>query len=370
MKLVFLALALATASAASAQLNGDGYYRIQNSKTERYIYVYDNKGSINFATTSADLNAVQLWKGFDKAVSDPASIIYIKKVSKDEYDLHSQGTSTYDIIGYHVKIYKRSNGTYNTYATYSGSTIYLSDVERSVSEDGSLDTNGSGEYRNWNIIPVTTDDGAYFGVKPDVAVGGNYYTTLYADFAFTTASAGMKAFYVNKVDNDMAVMRDIAEGEVVPANTAVVIQSTSDAASANKLNLLANSAKPAADNLLGGVYFNNPSKGHNNQKKYDPSTMRVLGTLADGSIGFVKSDIAFLPANEAYLKVPAGSPDEIKLVTEEQYAAGVDHVVAETTNGKTAVYTLTGVKVKDDASSLDGLSSGVYIVGKKKVVVK
>ena len=49
-----------------AQLNGDGYYRFQNVGSERYLYVYDNRGSISIGTTSADLGAIQLWSDFNK----------------------------------------------------------------------------------------------------------------------------------------------------------------------------------------------------------------------------------------------------------------------------------------------------------------
>ena len=38
-------LAAILAISASAQLNGDGFYRVQNNMTERYIYVLDDKGA-------------------------------------------------------------------------------------------------------------------------------------------------------------------------------------------------------------------------------------------------------------------------------------------------------------------------------------
>ena len=39
--LVFLTIVLTTNIAA--QLNGDGYYRVQNYVTKRYVYIIDNK---------------------------------------------------------------------------------------------------------------------------------------------------------------------------------------------------------------------------------------------------------------------------------------------------------------------------------------
>ena len=76
--LVFLTIVLTTNIAA--QLNGDGYYRVQNDNTGRYVYVVDNKGSINTSTSSIDMRAISLWKDFEKASSDPATVIYIKNI--------------------------------------------------------------------------------------------------------------------------------------------------------------------------------------------------------------------------------------------------------------------------------------------------
>lgn len=63
MKRLLLVLhAFVLALAASAQFNGDGYYRVKNVGSERYITVRDNRGSVNVGTTSADMGAVELYK--------------------------------------------------------------------------------------------------------------------------------------------------------------------------------------------------------------------------------------------------------------------------------------------------------------------
>ena len=44
---------------AAAQLNGDGYYRVKNFKSERYIVLIDNKSKGgNISTTTYDLDAM------------------------------------------------------------------------------------------------------------------------------------------------------------------------------------------------------------------------------------------------------------------------------------------------------------------------
>ena len=89
-----------------AQITGDGYYRVSNYKTGRYAYVTDNTGSINVQATTAEMGAIQLWTDHSRTYSDPASVIYIEKKGSnsggDYYDLQSQGTSTYSIIGYYL----------------------------------------------------------------------------------------------------------------------------------------------------------------------------------------------------------------------------------------------------------------------------
>ena len=109
-----------------AQLKGDGYYRVQNEKTGRYLTVIDNRGSVNTQTTDADLNALRTVMDFKRVVSDPASIVYIKKMTKG-YDLQSQGMDTYAMINRELMVLDLEDGTYAAYATESGMTKYLCD---------------------------------------------------------------------------------------------------------------------------------------------------------------------------------------------------------------------------------------------------
>jgi hypothetical protein len=368
-KIVFLCLALLFVSFTYAQLNGDGFYRVQNNKTSRYVYVTDDKGSISMSTTSADLYAIILWKDFNKAVSDPASVIYIQKVGT-QYDLQSQGTGIHSIIGYYVNLRANSDGTYYAYATSSGLTKYLGDSEFSDSPDGYITSEGSGDYRKWKINSIKQDDGYYFGVKSEFKDSTGYYASFYAAFPFSFYSIGMKAYYVSKIKGNMAIIKEV-DNDVIPASTPLIIKCASDNTSENKLNIQTNSLVAPSGNLLHGVYFQNSDKTHYNQVAYNSSTMRVLGLMSDGTVGFIKSSISYLPANKSYLVVPNGTPDELKLVTEEDYTAGVEDsnndnkVVA-----KGGIYTLTGVHISDDSSSLGNLHSGLYIVDGKKVVIR
>ncbi|MCD8202234.1 MAG: hypothetical protein LUD48_01150 [Prevotella sp.] len=55
---------------------------------------------------------------------------------------------------------------------------------------------------------------------------------------------------------------------------------------------------------------------------------------------------------------------------DEEGTTGINTVPALATQSKNGVYTLTGVKVSDDASSLKSLSRGIYIINGRKVVVR
>ena len=306
---------------AVAQLAGDGYYRVQNYMTKRYVYVLDDKGSLNMSTSSADMNAIQLWLGFDKASSDPATVCYIKKVDT-KYDIECQGTGIYKILDTYVGIRATNSSaapnTYLAYGSKEGITKYLSDGEHVLdAERGSMSDTGDGQWRYWYILPISSSSSdSYFGVKPVISLGGKYYTSYYTAFPYSFASSGMKAMYISKVAYGMAVLKEVTG--TIPAGSPVFIECSSATPAGNKLNI-GGSATAISGNVLKGVYFDNPMKTHYNRVAYNPATMRLLGVTKEGKIGFVTSDIDFVPANSAYLPVAADSPKEIKIVTEAEF---------------------------------------------------
>ena len=319
---------------AAAQLNGDGYYRVKNFKSERYIVLIDNKSKGgNISTTTYDLDAMMSVKPFSKIDADAGSVVYIENEGGNQYNIISQGTDAYQSVGRLLTLTtaSASQQTYFASATESGVTVYLYD-EQYQGSVGRLSTSsstggGSELYRHWRMLPVSaTDDNNYFGVKGNVQVGGKYYTAFHASFPYTFASSGMKAYIVTKLDGDLAVWKEV-EGTVAAA-TPVIIACAGENASSNRLNLELQDGTALSDNLLLGVYFNNTdvdyideSSYHFNAKKYNPATMRLLGITSEGKLGFVKSDLKYIPKNASYLKVPKNSPAEITLVTQEEYDA-------------------------------------------------
>ena len=329
-RIQLLLLTMICTLAAQAQLTGDGYYRVKSSKQGRYARVLDNRGSINYQTTDADLGALCTQRSWDIVVSDPGSIIYFKKIKgPNGYDFQSQGTGSYEIIQYAVQVEDMGDNKYWCYASNNVATKYLADeiiyawADEETKERGRFVTNVNistqSEYLDWDVIPVTTGDN-YFGLAPTVSAGGSYYQTFYAAFPFTFFSEGMEAYYVDNINEATGKVhiKEITGG--VPASTPVIIKSAAQETKNNKLNVGASASGSASGNKLTGVYFCYPDAGnHTNVKVYDPATMRVLGTASDGSLAFVKAtNLKYIPSNSAYIKVSPSAPDVLKVITGEE----------------------------------------------------
>lgn len=328
-----LFLAAAAVTPAAAQLPGNGYYRVQNDITERYAFLTDNKGKLNASATTVDVRAIELWKGFDKACCDPATVLYFTNSSGNQWNITAQGTNLHDIIGYYVNLRKVSDGVYYAYGTTSGATKYLGDADATDSEQGEMSTEAKGDLRKWRITPITADGANYFGVKPTVTAGGKYYQPFFADFPFSASSTGLKFYYISKVEYGMAVLQEI--NGTVPAKTPVYIECSHPLPTDNRLNL-GGSASAISDNLLGGVYFKNETNSHRNVTPYDAATMRLLGNDANGNLAFVTADVQYLPANQAYLKVPAGTDATVRIVTQEEFDSHISlHPVSVTVEPST-----------------------------------
>lgn len=379
MKTFFLLSLLFLVSIISfAQFTGDGYFRIRNVGSERYIVITDNKGSVNVGSMSADLGAVKLYRSFENVVSNPGSVLYVNEVN-GLYRFESQGTDTHEIIGYDLKLKKNSDGSYKAYQE-KGTRLFLCDARKENTEEGVLSTRSEeNNYRDWELLPLSANSSNYFGITPEINIGNDYYATLYASFPFTFYSEGMQAYYISTVDENIAVLSEV-EDNIVPASMPVIIRCSSPEPELNKLEVDANIAaeKPSVNKLLG-VYFKNTSKAHYNSTPYDSETMRVLGTTSDGSLGFIKADIELLPANKAYLTVPSDTPDELVLMSEEEYdnyKTGIIDIKDSMTKNPSAlvdVYTLQGIRVKSQVrfNTLQStLPEGIYVVNGRKIIVR
>lgn len=312
----------------------DGYYRVRNFGTKRYIYITDNTGGYSVSTDVGDFGALQLWTGEERPITDPASIIYVDRQSNGQYDLKGQGLEIYALVKRYVDIKLVTSGafkdTYTVYASAYGITKYLCDVETSTRpQQGYIGTTRQAPYRNWEALPVSAGGDSYMGIKPTVQIGDKFYYPFYATFPFNLYSEGMKAYTISQVDTElnMAVLKEVSG--MIPAKTPVLIECSSDQSTNNRLDLKVSADSPLAENLLAGVLYCNSErpKSKDALTPFDSQTMRVLGMTAEGKLGFVSSSnqlynykkVDYLPANQAYLPVSAGTAEELTIVTEEEY---------------------------------------------------
>ena len=389
-RLFFTSLCLALVNIVNAQLSGDGYYRIQNAATGRYISLVNNKvDSQNkdmwqVANTGAHIYALKTTKPFSQVVSDPGSIFYIAQ-GTDGYILRGQGMDTKDLTGRYLKIYNSRNtsNAYWLYATESGTAVYLKDRDDALDNSKNTgyvlaSTSRSEAEIDWNLIPINPTD-QYIGITPEFSIGDKHYATIYAGFPFAI-SDGMKAYYVKNISISKAELAEITETEI-PAGTPVILECSSTNPADNRLTLLTNQPQVIQDNILQGLYFSyvkmSMSGGEattdlarqlRNVTPYDAETMRVLGEV-DGKLSFVTaSDLTYLPANKAYLTVSSTADDNIQLVSADDFAASLTSI-DDTLQLSRGVFTLTGVRLRSD-SSIEGLPNGMYIINGKKVLVK
>ncbi|MCH5239937.1 MAG: hypothetical protein J1F38_06915 [Muribaculaceae bacterium] len=331
-KLLFICVISILTIPAFANINGNGYYRVKNYGSQRWASLIDNQGSVDIHAFAANLHAFYLSNNTDSILFDPGSIIYLKNITRYQYDVAAQGTSLQSLTDIPINIMQDGTADgqalYRIYGTKSGTTAYISDGRANkTSPTGkaaiSRDPEGQlANYAKWEIIPVNNTDN-YFGTVPTLTVGGKQYTTLFTSFAYKPNSSNVKAYYIGRVGFGMAEMIEITGG--VPAASPVIIQCAGSKAADNKMQLLS-SQDALPDNSLSGVYFNYSDSEYKNYVTYNSSTMRVLGVCSDGSLGFVTAKSlpnGRIPRNTAYLKVPAGAPAEFKCVTTAEFEANL-----------------------------------------------
>lgn len=385
-RLFLLLLGCATMLGAQAQLNGAGYYRVKNVTSGRYMSLSDDHSrGVDFNSCTADCGAMQTSKIMDNIYSDPGSIFYLDHIDGVSYNVVGQGTSLHDIINYYIYI-SPVGSYYKIYQEQKGQRVTLSDLD-DVEEDESYVATTGGK-TTWYITPLNTTDN-YIGVKPTISVGDKHYAAVFAGYPYTLG-AGMKAYYINKViENEGVVIIKELTG-TIPANTPVLIECSSTDISKNQITPVLNSDAVPSDNLAIGVYFclGDRWSAHYNSTKFDPATMRVLSLNTYGNLAVSTSTqnlktvmieprgadgkhltVTAIPANSWYIPVSSSAPSELKLVTAEQYATGIKDITVKPASLYN-VYTLEGVQIKKNATSISDLHQGIYIINGKKVVIK
>jgi hypothetical protein len=343
---------------------GNGYYRVRNSVTGKYISLENNAfnynsivGSASSASANPDGCITNMLPFLQKDIkmvnnqtTNPGAILYVKKNSDGNYDLEAQGTSLYQLTngyyygtsaghiqikGAYATINRNSLGFYNVSVTMSveGTTIgpvYFKDNngKLTVEKDANLESEG-----RWYLEPVTS-----MNVEPLNAnikdSQGNLWTTLYCDFPFTLGDGVLGAYELKNITkkadgNSYAIPTQIS-GTVAgatpvllklnPANTEWNVNLTSDEPkmsqpSSETTGLLQGScfddAPATGDYNTAAASDETTANGVYNRKSFaianDQTNNRVLyaGTVngTDYPIGFYKlaSTTKYMVANKAFL---------------------------------------------------------------------
>lgn len=368
-------VSILTPTLATAQLSGNGFYRVQNNASHRYITINDDIiGQVNTSSTTADLSNIITWRGFDYVKSNPASIIYIESVS-GKYNLSAQGTSVYKIAGgrTYIDITDKGGNTYEFSVSYSGAKIKLYDDSKSADKGGVRQSSSDQSYALWRMLPINTSDN-YLGLQPTVKVSDDeYYGTLYADYAFKRVSDGIKIYYINAEDEGRCRLKEITS-EVIPAATPIIFKCSSNDPAQNMVMPVTDEAEKPTDNYLAGTYFASTTNKHKEFVEYDDATMHVLGVGADGQLSFVTAkstdlvnDGQHIPMNTCWLRLFNNLTGEFTVLDESQYA-GISTINTDKEIGtsKQGTFSLSGVRINDSRQ----LKPGIYIQNGKKMVIK
>lgn len=185
------------------------------------------------------------------------------------------------------------------------------------------------------------------------------YGTFYTDKNYVLPQ-GLTAFAYTSVNGDKSLNKseEYVAGDIVPANTAVVVKGAKG--SYNYYNTEEVATKTIEKNLLKGVTTDTRIEAASGVKRY------ILTRADDGILAFYRTNSGNInvKANRAYLEVPTAMA--VASFSLEGSATGINNVV--TTAAKQGIYTISGVRL--NATTTKELPAGIYIVDGKKVIVK
>ena len=242
----------------------------------------------------------------------------------------------------------------------------------------------TGDAAMWILEKV--DDTNYFGVKPSTNMrgrDGKYYTTLYVDFPFQI-KGDVKAYTIEGVEAKNAdgyyfakVKKLAQQGDVVPAQTAVVLECNSTNPADNQLLPTGDETPVTSNNRLCGTFFGEAINGltvkdgagndynvmHDNIRAFNINTAD-----SRNPIGFykVKSNVTNIPGNKAFLVLTNAEAQAKSFVLEfeDGSTTGIESIESSKNSTEDGVYyDLQGRRVENP-------TRGVYIVNGKKVVIK
>lgn len=193
---------------------------------------------------------------------------------------------------------------------------------------------------------------AKFNAVSDVE-GVSHLATFSAPFA-TVVPADVTAYYVSKADGEKATMKAITEGEAIPANTGVILASTTGA-EATMIPATTETVATVENNQLG-----NSAGADKTLAEGDNAYILANGT--DGT-AFYKGKVGTtLKANKAYLTYATGG--SAIALNFGGNVTGINTAIKADSNDNAPVYDLAGRRV------VRTVKGGLYIKGGNKFLAK
>nr|WP_314159011.1 hypothetical protein [uncultured Prevotella sp.] len=242
----------------------------------------------------------------------------------------------------------------------------------------------TGDAAMWILEKV--DDTNYFGVKPSTNMrgrDGKYYTTLYVDFPFQI-KGDVKAYTIEGVEAKNAdgyyfakVKKLAQQGDVVPAQTAVVLECNSTNPADNQLLPTGDETPETSNNRLCGTFFGEAINGltvkdgtgaEHNVTRDNIRAFNINTADSRNPIGFYKlnNTVTTIPGNKAFLVLTNAEAQAKGFVLEFEDGGTTGIETIENSKHSTedgVYYDLQGRRVENP-------TRGVYIVNGKKVVIK
>ena len=234
-------------------------------------------------------------------------------------------------------------------------------------EGNYLNSQGSGTLKDFVIKHWgDNDNGSSFFlteyVDEDVTVNVSelgWATKYFGESVYVPA--GVNAYIITGAADGYVTKEQIAEGEVIPANTGILLEGTGN----HNFTQTVSYNYALAGNLLNGSVENT----------YVEGTAYVLANHSEAGIGFYKAVLNkdadgnegtthFLNnAGKAYLVLPAEQSTVAFYGFDWDGTTGIDEIT-DNREQSTAIYDLTGRRVEAITAP------GIYVVGGKKVLVK
>jgi len=336
-------------------------FNISGSSYTSWSSVTSNSSAVYAGNTSASKNVVQFKKATEgSGIYTIVSGGYVRNVSVT-WNSNTSDKRTLKIYGSNTPFTNASN---ISAGTELGSIVYGTSTELDITGNYQyIGMEGSGGAIYLDEIDIEWEEAttAIVNIAAACTDGEKYYGT-YSNGTDFVVPSGLTVSAL-KVDNDgKLVVMDYAEGDVVKANTGVLVSAAT--AGDKTITLSAETGIEKAGNLL------KPSgdAGITAANMTEANTKFYRLTMHDGSkIGFwwgAADGAAFnLAANKAYLAVPTATaaPSFFWFGGETTAIRGIENGELRIENG--VVFNLAGQRVAQP-------TKGLYIVNGRKVVLK